>query len=493
MVKEQTQPTLIVLFGASGDLAERKLYPALYEIYKKNGNKPFVVIGCARRPWDHDQFRAFVESSLRETLDTESKGFLQRFFYYPLDVNHTDAYHELRDLVEQLDRDYHLKGNRLFYLALAPEYFSTVTLNLKEAHLTETNGWKRLIIEKPFGKDLTSAKALNDDICKVFMEDEIYRIDHYLGKEMVQNIQVIRFANPIFESIWNNRYIANIQITASETIGVGERAGYYDRTGALLDMVQNHILQMVALTAMEPPSRLETEDIRDEKVKVLRSIRPVTAECVADQIVRGQYTRGLLANGERAIAYREEDGIAHNSDTETFIAAKLYIDNFRWSGVPFYIRTGKRLKTKSTQIIVQFKNAPLNPYLRTFNGEEPNLLAIHVQPDEGLTLKLNAKRFTEKWDTMPVTLDFCNNCSKEDYGSDAYERLINDCMHGDSTNFTRWDEVALSWEYVDGIIRAWREKPIPLNFYEAGSMGPYESDQLLKKDGCEWWPLMKLS
>ncbi|MGV3487912.1 MAG: glucose-6-phosphate dehydrogenase, partial [Tuberibacillus sp.] len=279
-MKENGQPSLILLFGATGDLASRKLYPALFELYKKNKEQPFAVIGTARRDWDNDYFREVVEKSLHGDDETKN-DFLKRFFYYSLDVNNQEAYHGLADFAERVDHDFQLDGNRIFYLALAPEFFSTVTLNLKGAELTRVNGWKRLIIEKPFGKDLESAKELNRDIREVFEEEEIYRIDHYLGKEMVQNIQVIRFANPIFESIWNNRYISNIQITSSETLGVGERSGYYDRTGALLDMVQNHLLQMIALTAMEPPSRLETEDIRDEKVKVLRSIRPVNASTVS--------------------------------------------------------------------------------------------------------------------------------------------------------------------------------------------------------------------
>jgi glucose-6-phosphate 1-dehydrogenase len=490
--KDLPQPTTIILFGATGDLANRKLYPALYELYKKNKDT-FAVIGTARRDWGHDHFREVVATSLPDESDESRNAFLQRFFYYSLDVNNTQAYEGLNDLAERVDKDFDLNGNRIYYLALAPDYFGTVTINLKKARLTNGSGWKRLIIEKPFGKDLESAQELNRVIRDVFEEDEIFRIDHYLGKEMVQNIQVLRFSNPIFESIWNNRYISNVQITSSETLGVGERSGYYDRTGALLDMVQNHILQMTALTAMEPPSRLETEDIRDEKVKVLRSLRPTDALSVTKDIVRGQYGRGILPNGETALSYREEDNIPPDSNTDTFIAAKLYIDNFRWAGVPFYIRTGKRMTVKSTQIVIQFKEAPLNPYFSSLNEQTPNLLVIHVQPDEGLTLKLNAKKFSHAWDTMPISLDFCNNCSKEDRSSDAYERLIGDCMRGDSTNFTRWDEVALSWQYVDGIIRAWDKNHIPLNYYEAGSMGPKESHQLLEKDGLHWWPLTKLT
>lgn len=492
MHNETQQPTAILLFGATGDLAHRKLYPALYEIYKKN-QAPFAVIGMARRPWDHDRFREYVHSSLAENGKEDRNDFLNRFYYYSLDVNNTEAYRGLKDLAEGLDREYGLGGNRLFYLALVPEFFGTVTLNLQASGLTETAGFKRLIIEKPFGRDLKSAEALNATIQSVFGENEIYRIDHYLGKEMVQNIQVIRFANPIFESIWNNRYISNVQITASEMLGVGERAGYYDRTGALLDMVQNHLLQMTALTAMEPPSRLETEDIRDEKVKVLRSIRPVTVESARRDIVKGQYTKGVLPSGESVPGYREEENVPENSETETFVAAKLFIDNFRWAGVPFYIRTGKRMAVKSTQIVIQFKDVPLNPYTSTFFAQEPNLLVIHVQPDEGLSLKLNAKAFTHKWDSKPITLEYCNNCSDVLGGPDAYERLLGDCLRGDSTNFTRWDEVALSWQFVEGIMTAWKETNTPVRFYPAGSMGPAESDALLARDGFHWWPLTRIN
>lgn len=480
----------LILFGATGDLAQRKLYPALHRLYKKN-ERTFALIGVARRPYDHDKFRDMVKNSVEAAGETCEPGFLDLCFYYSLDVQDTAGYAGLNDLATKVDSDLSLNSNRIFYLALAPEHFGTVTLRLKDSGLTKVSGWKRLVIEKPFGRDLTSAEELNNEIRTAFEEDEIYRIDHYLGKEMVQNIQVIRFANPIFESIWNNHYISNIQITSSETLGVEERASYYDRTGALMDMVQNHMLQMVALTAMEPPSRMVTEDIRDEKVKVLRSIRPVDHTNVKELIIRGQYSEGTLPDGKPGRAYRKEDNISPESETDTFVAAKLYIDNFRWSGVPFYIRTGKRLAAKSTEIVVQFKDAPTNPYFKTFSNMQPNLLVIHVQPDEGLSLKLNAKNFNSPMDTLPIKMAFSNSGDQAS-GGDAYERLIQDCMRGDSTNFTRWDEVALSWQYVDGVIKAWNEVKPPLAFYESGTMGPVASDDLLAKDGTKWWPLSKL-
>jgi len=480
----QTETT-IILFGATGDLAVRKLYPALYQLYKKHNDvERFAVIGTGRRNYDHKTYRDVVKDSIKAT-GAEADDFLKRFFFYSIDVEDIEAYKGLNGLAKQVDKDFDLSGNRMFYLALAPNFFGTVTTYLKESGLTNTSGWKRLVIEKPFGHNLTSAQKLNEEIGHVFDEQEIYRIDHYLGKEMVQNIQVIRFANPLFESIWNNRYISNIQITSSETLGVGERAGYYDRTGALMDMVQNHILQMIALTAMEPPSRLETEDIRDEKVKVFRSIRPVTTTSVQEDIIKAQYKSGVLENGEQIRGYQDEENIQENSQTDTFVAAKIYIDNFRWAGVPFYIRTGKRLKVKSTQIVIQFKNAPLNPYL----DQQPNRLIIHVQPDEGLSLILNAKKIGESQETTPIKLDFSHSFINEPGTPDAYERLIHDCIHGDSTNFTRWDEVALSWKYVDSIIKAWGETNIPLDYYTSGTMGPESVDKLLEKDHFHWWPI----
>ncbi|TCP27044.1 glucose-6-phosphate 1-dehydrogenase [Scopulibacillus darangshiensis] len=489
MSEGNKQATTLILFGATGDLAKRKLYPALYRLYKKQNH--FAVIGVARRDISHDDFRAIIQESLENYThrDDDIQDFVQKFFYYALDVKETEGYTGLKSLCDHVDSEFGLKENRMFYLSLAPEFFAPVTLNLQASGLTDNSGWKKLVIEKPFGRDLKSANELNEAIHNVFKEDEIYRIDHYLGKEMVQNIQVIRFANPIFESIWNNRYISNVQITSSETLGVGERASYYDHTGALMDMVQNHMLQMVALTAMEPPSRFETEDIRDEKVKVLRSVRQITTDDIAGHIIKGQYTRGTMPNGNVVKGYREEDNIKEKSMTETFVAAKLFIDNFRWAGVPFYIRTGKRMTVKSTEIVIQFKDAPQNPYFNNFNDIQPNLLVIHVQPDEGLSLKLNAKKFSSSGDTMPITMEFSNS---DLTGADAYERLIQDCLNGDSTNFTRWDEVALSWEFVDSITKAWNEKNIPLDRYESGSMGPASAYELLDKDGLHWWPLTKV-
>ncbi|MFT8362497.1 MAG: glucose-6-phosphate dehydrogenase [Sporolactobacillus sp.] len=481
------EPVLILMFGATGDLACRKLYPALFELYKKNHE--FAVIGLARRQHTHESYRSMIDRTLDPNSE-QHKDFLKRFYYQPLDVNQPYQFTLLKNIAEQIDSDYHLHGNRIFYLSLAPRFFGSAAENLKKAGLTETTGWKRAVIEKPFGHDLTSAKELNSQLLNVFDESEVYRIDHYLGKEMVQNIEALRFANPIFESIWDHRHIANVQITLSETLGVGDRASYYDQTGALLDMVQNHILQLLILTAMEPPSRFDTEDIRQEKVKVLKAIRPMSAETIDSQIVRAQYTAGVMPDGTRIAGYHGENNIDTDSQTETFVAGRFFVDNYRWSGVPFYIRTGKRMAAKSTEIVIQFKDITQNPFFCQLHKAGPNLLVIHIQPDEGLSLKLNVKEFGETGDTIPISMNFSNHHDSQSNAPDAYERLIGDCLRGDSTNFTRWDEVAYSWALTDSIVASWKD--VPLDYYEAGTMGPNSSDKLLKKDGFCWWPLTKM-
>lgn len=484
--------SVLIIFGATGDLAKRKLYPSIYNLYKKGqlGNN-FAVVGVARRPLSHDTFRLSIKESIEtfSSPETDLDAFRSHFYYQPVDVTNRVSYEELRGLVTDLDKQYNIQGNRIFYLAMAPEFFGTIATHLDEERLTDTDGWKRLVIEKPFGHDLPSAKQLNDEVRKVFSEDEIYRIDHYLGKEMVQNIEVIRFANTIFEPLWNNRFISNIQITSSETIGVGERAGYYEQSGALRDMVQNHMLQVVSLLAMEPPCRLTTEDIRSEKVKVLKSLRPVHQDDVDDYFVRGQYGAGTVQN-KCVTAYRDEEGVHRESNTETFVAGKLMIDNFRWAGVPFYIRTGKRLERKSTKIVVEFKDIPMNLYYNKDGDRGPNLLVIDIYPNEGITLHLNAKDSSALGGTTPISMEFSNKVSNTVNSPEAYERLIFDCLRGEATNFTRWDEVALSWEFIDPLSKAWVERSHEqLPIYTAGTMGPKQADELLQKDGFFWWPI----
>jgi glucose-6-phosphate 1-dehydrogenase len=493
MVSKKENPTsLIVIFGATGDLAKRKLYPSIYRLYKNGSiSKNFAVVGVARRPLTNEEFRSNVSSSVSSVAngDVNVQEFSSHFYYHPFDVTSRESYQQLKGLCGELDSDYETNGNRIFYLAMAPEFFGTIATNIKSEGLTETDGWKRLVIEKPFGHNLPSAKELNAEIRQAFDESEIYRIDHYLGKEMVQNIEVIRFANALFEPLWNNRYISNIQITSSEVLGVEDRGRYYENSGALRDMVQNHMLQMVALLAMEPPIKLNPEEIRSEKVKVLRAMRKIEQDDVEDYFVRGQYGAGIV-DGNQVQGYREENSVDPNSNTETYVAGKLLIDNFRWAGVPIYIRTGKRMTEKSTKIIVQFKDIPMNLYYNRGEKVDPNLLVINIQPEEGITLHLNAKKSGKDVTTTPIRLDYTNNCIDGINTPEAYERLIYDAMRGDMTNFTHWDEVALSWSFIDEISKAWENtKAFDFPNYESGSMGPKQADGLLEKDGFHWWPL----
>ncbi len=485
------------IFGATGDLAKRKLFPAFFSLYKE-GKLPerFAVIGLARRARTKEQFKEDLHQSITEfaryKLNAEDEiwqRFVEHFEYLSLDIHNVEGYKALKDASERLEHKFDIKGNRLFYLALAPELFAGVANNLKLGGLLEGSGWNRLVIEKPFGYDLESAEKLNRQIGEVFREEEIFRIDHYLGKEMVQNIEIIRFANAFFEPLWNNKYIANIQITLSETVGVEERGGYYDHSGAIRDMGQNHMLQMVTMMAMEPPSRLNPEDIRDEKVKVLRSLRVhETAEDVRANVVRGQYTDGVL-RGKALPGYRSEDAVSPESVTETYFGARLYVDNFRWAGVPFYIRTGKRLPVKTTEVVVEFKNMPDNVYLAKRTKLQPNLLVFRVNPLEGIYIKINAKQPGSDSMIIPVAMDFCQSCQVGLNTPEAYERLLYDAARGDSTYFTRWDEVSLQWRFVDRIVQAWSQDSRDLNLYPAGSWGPEAMDKLLAEDGFHWWPI----
>jgi glucose-6-phosphate 1-dehydrogenase len=488
-VMSTVQPkAIVIIFGATGDLAKRKLFPSIFKLYRAGKlTEDFAVVGVARSQMSDDDFRNSVLDAIANERDN-ANDFVSHFYYQTADVTNREAFVQLNDLIQQLDERYHTNGNRMFYLAMAPEFFGTICDNLQASGLTTTDGWSRVVIEKPFGHDYASAKALNDQIKRVFTEDQIYRIDHYLGKEMVQNITVIRFANAIFEELWSNQYISNIQITSSETLGVEDRGRYYESSGALLDMVQNHMLQMVALLAMEPPINLTSEEIQSEKVKVLRALRPVSEEDTDYLFVRGQYGRGYIDNRE-VVGYLEENNVEPDSITDTFVAGKLMIDNYRWAGVPFYIRTGKRLKEKATKIVVQFKDLPMNLY-QVHHNPHPNLLVIHIQPDEGVTLHLNAKRRTGEVDSKPIQLHYCSDHNDKMNTPEAYERLLYDCLRGDATHFTHWDEVSVSWKFVDTIAKAWRKnRQVSFPNYEAGSMGPNEADELLARDGFFWWSI----
>ncbi|MGE8078162.1 glucose-6-phosphate dehydrogenase [Peribacillus loiseleuriae] len=478
-----------VLFGSTGDLAKRKIFPALYNLYaKQKMPQKISIIAVGRKEMSDSDLQAYVKRSLqtfsRSIIDDETSltDFLNAFRYSQFDATKIEDYQSLRDLVEQREKELHIPENRMFYLSVGPEFFDLIALNIKESGLGSTKGWKRLIIEKPFGHDLESARLLNANLTKAFEEEEIYRIDHYLGKPMVQNLEALEFANPVLQTLWNNQHIANVQITASETVGVEERAGYYDKSGALRDMFQNHMLQMLMMTAMRKPNRISATDIRNEKRKVMESLRPLTKEEVGLHVIRGQYTSGEM-DGEPMRSYLEEPGINPTSMNDTFIAAELWIDNSFWSGVPFYIRTGKRMKEKSTRIVIEFKDSSQELYKDQHEQVVPNLLIIEINPNENVTLQLNSKN-PMTGEVEPIKVNFTSN--QKDV-PEAYERLIYDAFRGDSTFFAHWNEVELAWEWVQPIIDAFSEGSVPLTHYESGSYGPKEADQLLQNTGFKWW------
>ncbi|UXS28254.1 glucose-6-phosphate dehydrogenase [Staphylococcus delphini] len=482
-------PALITIFGATGDLSHRKLFPSLFHLYQQdNLDERVAIIGIGRRELTNDDFRAQVKSSIQEHVqDTKHLDkFMQHVFYQPHDVSDEESYQKLLELSESLDSEFSLEGNRVFYLAMAPRFFGVVTDFLKSSGLTKTNGFKRLVIEKPFGSDLKSAEELNEQIRRSFKEEEIFRIDHYLGKDMVQNIEVLRFSNAMFEPLWNNKYISNIQVTSSEVLGVEDRGGYYETSGALKDMVQNHMLQMVALLAMEPPISLNSDDIRAEKVKVLKSLHVLQPDEVRNQFVRGQYDQGFI-NGQEVKAYREEDKVAADSTTPTFVSGKVEIDNFRWAGVPFYIRTGKRMKRKSIQVVVEFKEVPMNLYYQKDKHLDSNLLVINIQPNEGVSIHLNGKKYVQGIETEPVQLSYAMSAQDKMNTVDAYENLLYDVLKGDATNFTHWEELKSTWKFVDSIQQAWDHFEPEFPNYESGTNGPLDSDLLLSRDGFKWW------
>ncbi|HGH0809546.1 TPA: glucose-6-phosphate dehydrogenase [Staphylococcus pseudintermedius] len=482
-------PALITIFGATGDLSHRKLFPSLFHLYQQdNLDERVAIIGIGRRELTNDDFRAQVKSSIQEHVqDTKHLDqFMQHVFYQPHDVSDEESYQKLLELSESLDREFSLDGNRVFYLAMAPRFFGVVTDFLKSSGLTNTKGFKRLVIEKPFGSDLKSAEELNEQIRRSFKEEEIFRIDHYLGKDMVQNIEVLRFSNAMFEPLWNNKYISNIQVTSSEVLGVEDRGGYYETSGALKDMVQNHMLQMVALLAMEPPISLNSDDIRAEKVKVLKSLHVLQPDEVRNQFVRGQYDQGFI-NGQEVKAYREEDKVAADSTTPTFVSGKVEIDNFRWAGVPFYIRTGKRMKRKSIQVVVEFKEVPMNLYYQKDKHLDSNLLVINIQPNEGVSIHLNGKKYVQGIETEPVQLSYAMSAQDKMNTVDAYENLLYDVLKGDATNFTHWEELKSTWKFVDSIQQAWDHFEPEFPNYESGTNGPLDSDLLLSRDGFKWW------
>ena len=487
------QPCSIVIFGATGDLTHRKLVPALYNLAADGELPPGVVIvGFARRDKGDDGFRSDLDETTRKfsrqpVRDEIWNAFAQSIFYHQSEFSDEAGYKGLAERLEELDKSHGTRGNRLFYLAAGPDQFEPILKNLKAAGLNQTckGSWARVIIEKPFGTDLASARELNRVVRNSFTEEQTYRIDHFLGKETAQNILVMRFANAIFSPLWNTHYIDNVQITAAETLGVGTRAGYYEEAGALRDMVQNHLIQLLCLVAMEPPTDLSADSIRDEKVKVVRSLHRWSRSEIAANVVRGQYTKGTI-HGEPVLGYRQEQNVNPDSQTETFVALRLFIDNWRWADVPVYMRVGKRLPKSATEISIHFKKAPavlFNKDLRDLN-----VLVIRIQPDEGISLRIHAKVPGTSFRIEPVKMDFHYGTSFGKPSPEAYERLLLDAMSGDATLFARSDEVEEAWAFVDPIEEAWHaKKDAPqLYFYPAGSWGPEAADDLLARDGRAW-------
>ena len=487
-------PCIMVIFGASGDLTKRKLIPALYNLAKDNLlSKEFALVGIARNELTSEQFRDMIGKEIGEYATTKVNPDLwhwlaRRIYYFAGDFDDAAAYDKLRDLLAQIDKEHGTRGNYFYYLATSPSFFAPIVKQLGASGLvTEETGWRRVIIEKPFGRNYDSAVALNKDIRQVLNEKQIYRIDHYLGKETVQNILVFRFANGIFEPIWNRRYIDHVQITVSETVGVEQRGGYYDKAGTLRDMVPNHIFQLISLTAMEPPISFDADVVRDEQAKILKAIPPPTDEEVLVRTVRGQYGEGVQ-DGVKVPAYRAEPMVAQDSRTETFVAMKLYIDNWRWADVPFYLRTGKRLPKRATQIAIQFKRAPFVLFRKTAVDQlEPNRLVLHLQPDEGISLSFSAKVPGPVVQIGDVNMNFNYTDYFNATPQTGYERLLYDCMLGDATLFQRSDMVETAWHVVAPILDVWEALP-PRRFpnYAAGTWGPHEADELLAKDQRHW-------
>lgn len=488
-------PCTIVIFGASGDLTKRKLLPALYNLkVLKLLPENFAVVGVAVSESNDELYRAKITEDIGKyatgSVDkAEWDDFAKRSYYISGDFNDANTFTTLANKIAEVQKTHNLPGNVLFYLAVSPTFFAKVVDQLGTAGLTtETgNAWRRVIIEKPFGRDLQSARDLNNEISKSLHEKQIYRIDHYLGKETVQNIMVFRFGNSVFEPIWNRRYIEYVQITVAEELGVEMRGGYYDQSGVLRDMVQNHILSVLSLIAMEPPTSITGDSVRNEKVKVLEAIRPMEPEEVLESTVRGQYGPGLI-DGKNVPAYRTEPDVNPHSNTETFVAMKLKVENWRWAEVPFYIRSGKRLATHTTEVVIGFRRAPLLLFGKEVESEiPPNRLVLHVQPEEGITLDIHAKRPGPKIQISNIPLNFNYKEFGESSAATGYETLLYDCMIGETTLFHRYDSVDASWRIVNPILDVWQALPArDFPNYAAGTWGPRASDDLVVRDGHRW-------
>ncbi len=482
-------PGVLVVFGASGDLTARKLLPALASLSRRRLLDPaFAVVGVARTPLDDESFREQM-SAAGAPGDTGWGETVSKSRYITGDYADAATFASLKDALDKLDTDLGRTGNRTYYLATVPSMFEKVADGLGAAGLNRAGpggGAVRIVIEKPFGHDLASARALDAGLHCTFDEEQIYRIDHYMGKETVQNVLALRFANAIFEPVWNRRYIDHVQITVAESLGVEKRGGFYERAGALRDIVQNHVMQVLSLTLMEPPSSIEAQGIRDEKVKALRSVVVPTPAQVVSEVVRAQYDSGW-SEGVSVPAYRQEPDVDPRSNTETYVAAKLSVDNWRWAGVPIYVRTGKRLPKRLTEVALQFQRVPHLVFAVAESQElRPNALVLRIQPDEGVSLRFGAKVPGQAFQVRDVLMDMSYGSSFLEEAPEAYERLLLDAMVGDPTLFIRSDEVDLAWQICEPILHAWQDRPVPLAGYAAGSWGPRQADQLIQRDGRQW-------
>jgi len=493
-----SDPCVMVIFGATGDLTSRKLVPALYNLAREGQlSSQFACIGFARRTKSNEEFREEMKKAVSDFSRIKPidepfwKNFEQQIFYHISEFHEDSGYENLKNLLDELDVRLGTRGNRIFYLSTQPSFFTLIAEKLHKFGLiydemNVKNKWSRVIVEKPFGHDLSSAIALQAELLKFMKESQIYRIDHYLGKETVQNIMVFRFSNSIFESLWNNRYIDHVQITVAEDLGIGSRGKYYEEAGLIRDMLQNHTMQLLSLVAMEPPVNLEANSIRDEKVKVLQALRPLSMNELETCCVRGQFGAGFI-NGETVLGYRQEKDVNPKSCVETYAALKLYIDNWRWDGVPFYLRSGKRLPKKATEIAIIFKEPPGVLFQQSGKKNEPNVLVIRIQPDEGIALRMNCKVPGPSSPTLPVKMDFRYGAYFGMAPPEAYERLILDCILGDSTLFAREDEVFNSWKLLTPVLDLWSHSSCPLlPNYQAGSWGPTAADEMIARDHRKW-------
>lgn len=496
IVERDPPPCTLVIFGATGDLTRRKLIPGLYSLAQQQLLPDnFAVIGFARRDKSHDDFRhdmrQAVQEFARHPFEAERwHQFASRLYYHRASFDDAQGYDRLGDLLRDVSARHRTQGQTMYYLSTPPEAYYEIVQHLYASGLTtdeQRQTWPRVVVEKPFGRDLESARALNKHFREALKEEQIYRIDHYLGKETVQNILVLRFANNIFEPLWNQKYIDHVQITMSETLGIEDRGGYYDTTGALRDMIQNHLLQLLALTAMEPPGSLRADAVRNEKMKVLETARPLQDETIATRVVRGQYSSGH-SEGQEVVGYRQEARVKPDSTTETFVAMQLWIDNWRWAGVPFYLRSGKRLSKRCSEIAIQFKAVPQILFrAKPEDNIEPNLLVLRLQPDEGAALSIGAKMPGLQVKLQPVLMDFHYGTSFGAASPEAYERLLHDVMLGDQTLFMRGDEVEAAWGLITPVLDYWQAHPVAgLPSYAAGSWGPEASEALLRRQGRQW-------